>query len=127
MKDAEFCVRLSELLKVSVTLNQESGEMNILIQQFQDKLRALNIGFEVWTEGRADDESGAHIKPLGFKKLGDAWMLCVRYPEVPLVQAPRAVRIASLQRFPELLKALKVRAEKALESIREAKAFVGVW
>lgn len=145
---------LSKLASTAKTLNEKSDSVNDLIERFQETLRAINVGIEVWpislgdegwmVENRdgEDSECGSIDTELGFTKWGNEWVLATRrafydntqYVNVynfvraedvtPLLQESRSVRIEALEHFPEIVKALQAAAEKAIRTIEDAKKLV---
>lgn len=91
MTEVEISRLLQELSEVAETLNQESDSINDLIERFEDKLRNLNVGLEVWlahalksepwvyTEERSMTETiGTNDLQLGFVKFAGKWQLATR-------------------------------------------------
>jgi hypothetical protein len=157
-KTSEVSSPLSELSSLAKRLNTASDSINDIIKRFETTLQGFNLGLEVWVEkwdlhdtsemdkGPEEDSITAEDKDteLGFCRLGDAWVLCLRdvayharvigcqtYYEWkslgdprPLLKASRAERIDALPQFPALLKALEDATEALLNTIEEAKRFV---
>ncbi len=84
-----------QLAQAAVTLNAESDSINAILGAFEARLRALNLGLEVWLNmdtgyavaavaitHRGTDKAGCPVADhltLGFGKLGDkGWRLLVR-------------------------------------------------
>jgi len=90
MTEVEFSHLLSELATTAKALNKKSDSVNALISRFQEALRAMNIGIEVWPVTlrsnawtRDDDDRnevarGTVDTELGFTKHGGEWVLAVR-------------------------------------------------
>ena len=92
MTEVELSRLLSELSTTAATLNRESDSINAIIEGLEERLRALNVGLEVWVdddpleseategEGRNGEryETGTIDGELGFTKLGGVWRLAVR-------------------------------------------------
>ncbi len=155
MTEVELSRLFSDLSETAATLNRESDTINSIIEHFEDALRKLNIGLEVWLDSdvlTADRHTlsspvGDTIElveyQLGYAKLRGQWQLGIRQAvyqldnggfdqamEVKsyqlLREASREMRIASLRLFPTLLQAIKKEAEKALQTINDAKQFVNL-
>ena len=154
MTEVEFSRLLSDLAKTAENLNRESDSINELIERFQETLRKLNIGLEVWLT--SDPISSAECKVeaydemvpgsldvhLGFiksppldewmlvtrrtwyRRSGEDWQLLSTERAIPLLAASRKDRIDALEKFPALLNLLKDEAESALKAIERAKKFV---
>jgi len=84
MTDLEFSRLLSDLSESAKKLNQASDSVNDIIKRFQDTLRSMNVGLEVWPVDLrseswvADDEAGYIDTELGFAKLKGEWVLATR-------------------------------------------------
>jgi hypothetical protein len=144
MSDVEFSNLLSELNKSASELNAGTERVNSVLASVETQLTKMNLGFEVWVP---DSLSSFQISEyryqdteLGFAKTGTDWSLAVRVREgkrdprsgdfgwyplpIPgstrLLDASRQVRIKALQHIPELLEALKSKADEAAATIKEA-------
>jgi hypothetical protein len=123
---------LAELVPLAQSLNAESDDLNATIQTINRKIRALNLGVEVWVEGTDGLE-------VGFVRLLDEWQLAVRWDDVepdlnngrliidvknhaPLLKRNRDERINGLELVPEILRKLKEDAQKKISAIKNAKA-----
>ena len=95
MTQVEFSRLLSELTETAKLLNTESDSINGLIKRFEDTLRSINLGLEVWltietseslhserwSEPEHDGQraaEGTFEHELGFAKTGAQWHLVVR-------------------------------------------------
>ena len=96
MTEVEFSRLMSDLSTRAKTLNNESDSVNSLIDRFEEKLREINLGIEVWLEreleseewsdfddvGEQEAERGTHDCQLGFVKWEEGrnhvWRLGVR-------------------------------------------------
>jgi hypothetical protein len=135
---------LSELGPIAKTLNQESNDLNKTIIALDLHLAALNLGIEVWC-GPCDEDSPFQI---GYAKVEDGksseWQLATRscvpifvkseegweiWEAKPgslgtpqsLLRASRNVRVDGLEVIPQIIRALKTRAESKIATIRKAK------
>jgi hypothetical protein len=152
MTEVQLSRLLSDLSETAAVLNRESDTINSIIERFENALRKLNIGLEVWLSSKTLESNSRVVSgpdeqrielveaQLGFAKLRGEWCLGIRQVEYQLddqvveameVQsyqllrdASREMRIASLRLFPDLLKAIKEQAEEALKTINDAKKFV---
>jgi hypothetical protein len=108
---------LQELELIVRTLNEESDGMNAIISARNASLASLNIGLEVWLAPDVDQYQ------IGFAKVDDKWQLAARCREavVPLLQAPRELRIRSLDHWLNLVREMKQQAEARIKTIQEAK------
>lgn len=92
MTEVEISRLLAELAQTAQTLNRESDSINALIERFEETLRKLNVGLEVWvtdpslrrehwTEENDEGEvveRGTREDELGFAKYPDEWRLVIR-------------------------------------------------
>jgi len=96
MTEVEVTRLLSELAETAETLNRESDSINDVIERFEDKVRALNVGIEVWVqdpdlassldEEQIGEDAGGnplmekiwYRTQLGFGRAFDTWGLVVR-------------------------------------------------
>jgi hypothetical protein len=93
MTDVEFSRLLTELATIAKTLNEKSDSVTSIIRRFQESLRAMNIGLEVWPvtlretpwsrewvnlDGDPQGMAGTTDVELGFTKYHDQWVLAVR-------------------------------------------------
>lgn len=113
MTEVDFSRLLSELSKTADALNRESDAVTKLIERFEDKLRKLNIGLEVWLDRssiRSDSIQESDLGPdasleikLGFsRQFGTDWHLVVREEIWDLVydtETPEFEREWKLVRF----------------------------
>jgi hypothetical protein len=145
MTDFEFSSLLSELNKSASELNEGTETVNSVLASVETQLTKMNLGFEVWVP---DSLSSIQISEyryqdteLGFAKIGTDWSLAVQVREgkkdplsgdfdwyplpIPgstrLLDASRPVRVMALQHIPELLEALKSKADEAAATTEEAK------
>jgi hypothetical protein len=62
MSDSDLTSQFAALSDVAARLNAKSDTVNQLIEQFQDKLRALNVGLEAWVLLKS--EPGSVVVPV---------------------------------------------------------------
>src|SRR5271157_3111190 len=146
MSDVEFSSLLSELNKSASELNAGTETVNSVLASVETQLTKMNLGFEVWVPDSLSSIQVSEYRyqdtELGFAKIGTDWSLAVRvregkrdprsgdfdwYPlpgSTRLLDASRQVRIKALQHIPELLEALKSKADEAAATIKEAKKLI---
>jgi hypothetical protein len=173
MTDVEFSRLLSDLGDTAKKLNKASDSINDIIKRFQDTLRSMNVGLEVWQGtiaselwNETDEDEGTEYPmgfidtELGFARLEGEWALATRAAKyewqrvpngdydqdgvegtspliernraslysvanvTPLLECSRAVRIDALKHFPAIARALHGAAQKAIDAIETARAFV---
>jgi hypothetical protein len=142
--------KISDLAPIAEQVNKKSNEINNTISTINAKLAKLNFGIEVWLDetwnalsSSTRDYKGfprtTEASYLGYCLLDDKWQLAIKNVEeettvedgeectkevnpdyVSLHQASRGLRLAALQKLPELLDALKGKASGVLKSIEEA-------
>jgi hypothetical protein len=139
---------LSELAPLAKILNEESNDLNKTIAALNQYLAGLNLGIEVWC-GPWDEDTPFQIGYAkiedGINSRGTAtWELATRScTPIPvngeggwdnweaksgslgtpqcLLRASRNVRVDGLEVIPEIIRALKARAESKIATIRKAK------
>ena len=149
------------LKKLAVTLNQETEDLNKLIENLESELDSCKIGVSIWLDvvldkrtsieiverhGRDPDEEQVREGwDLGYCKVGDKWRIAVKKTRsgsrddttdqfgndesvwadvgnpLPLVQAPRVVRVQAASLLDDLLETLHRRVAGFVKDIQEAK------
>jgi hypothetical protein len=126
----------SQLSSVAGELNSVSDELGKSIAQIDAALKKLNLGVTVWVRvqyGEAD-ERGDHEfweEMLGYAKLNGKWGVCLKRLEGNLrdpdmaqeeewlfSDAPRVLRLLSIDKIPELLEKLITQAQLATTKIQ---------
>jgi hypothetical protein len=139
--DVEVSRLLSDLKTSAARLNAATDVINGELQSTESQIRDMNIGLECWPPGCELDHRpriGSQIFDaicLGFAHVSKSWCLAVRtmtgiegsaaefQPECepsPLLQAPRPIRIAALEKLPLLIVALKEKADEAAIATQDA-------
>ncbi len=127
---------LKKLSSVSQSLNQASDELTSRIAEVEAALREYKLGVEVWVDiehWTEDIRSGdGHYLPLertrrlGYGKKDGKWGLLTYldaqesddYAEFSFLrEAPRDVRLAAIDKLPDLLEALVEKAVKTSQEI----------
>jgi hypothetical protein len=141
---------INELAGLSKKLNQKSDTLNTTITSVNNKLEELGLFVQAWVgsieEGdpfyHEDDDQNKfpmHLETwLGYYRFERGWELAVKtvtrqethnYNEektieastpLPLLNASRDIRAKAMDLIPELLDAIKEKAEKLLKSIDKA-------
>jgi hypothetical protein len=117
MSDIDFASQFAALSQAAARLNAESDSINQLTEQFQNKLRALNVGLEAWVVLQAEPGSVTERGPrlsarpappttarvetsLGYARGDDGWGLYIKRvaykpgtpnPLLPVADEPIAV------------------------------------
>jgi len=123
----------SQLSSVAFDLNIISDELGKSIAEIDDALKKLNLGISVWVEiGKwSRDDLAYSFENVGYAKVGGKWGIALESgtgleldpdgetSEVWLFSdAPRKLRLSSIEKVPELLKRL---GEEAVTSTKEIK------
>jgi hypothetical protein len=122
-------------LEVAATeLNTVSDELGKAIAALDDALKPLNLGITTWVQfqGSIDENTGEYwARDIGYARVGSKWGIALRtregdmhWPdhekeEWPFSDAPRALRIQSVEVLPELLDALIEEATTTVVKIRD--------
>lgn len=149
MTDVDLSKLLTDLENTARKLNEASNRVNSIILACENKIRAANLGIEIWLEDPLDLSDNQDEDPtnscrsakLGFTKVQNNWCLATKIePGLPaalstpigtivapiaLLQAPRKVRMGAVQLLPFLVEALKMRAKAKLDAIERAAKLVG--
>jgi len=90
MNEQDFSRQLSDLREVAARLSEQSDSLTKLIEQFQDVLRQLNLGLEVWIPLQSEESTftptfGSKIPvpvrietSLGYARGDDGWALYLK-------------------------------------------------
>lgn len=138
----------SRLEGLSARLNESSDSLNKTIVRVEEKLASLKLGVTAWVKEPLEVEIVTDDKGetdheittlLGYTKTQGTWHLVVMeecdrwskdtdgpkcpWPQItPLQQAPRELRIKSLQQLPSLVAELEKKAMTALREVEKALA-----
>jgi len=146
MSDFDFTSQFAALSDVAARLNAQSDTVNQLIELFQDKLRALNVGLEAWVLLKS--EPGSVVVPVpgprlttrqpapatpvtmevsvGHARGDEGWGLFVRriaYKPQPSVFPPATGEVVSVAKWIKLVdasRAIRVEALGAFPKLLEA-------
>jgi hypothetical protein len=144
MTDVELSKLLTDLEKTAKALNEASARVNTILLSCENKIQSLNLGIEVWLDDIAIDlsdksdfedpstSSQIAAASLGFAKVQNIWCLATKIsPDkskvnspIPLLQAPRKVRMGAVELLPRLVRALSQRATMRLAAIQTAEKLV---
>ena len=113
------------LIKASKELNETSDRLNQPIIKLDEDLQKLNVGLSTWiaVEYRELNElKGSWKLELGYAKVDSKWGIAIRETinspsgrddnSWHFIGAPRAYRIAVIDKIPELIEHLTKAAEK---------------
>ncbi len=124
---------LKELTAVSNSLNQVSDQLSRQIAELESALRELNLGvtaFVTFSKEQIEykmEDGKVYVdhcnQDVGYGRLNGKWGLMVltwydssddsdSMKETFLREAPREIRLAAMDKIPELLKALSEQAQK---------------
>src|SRR5713101_5965306 len=90
MNERDFSRQLSDLREVAAKLNEQSDTLIKLVEQFQDALKQLNLGLEVWIPLQSEESVftptfGAKVPipvrietSLGYARGDDGWALFLK-------------------------------------------------
>jgi len=146
MSDFDFTSQFAALSDVAARLNAQSDTVNQLIELFQDKLRALNVGLEAWVLLKS--EPGSVVVPVpgprlttrqpapatpvtmevsvGHARGDEGWGLFVRriaYKPQPSVFPPATGEVVSVAKWIKLVdasRAIRVEALGTFPKLLEA-------
>ena len=124
----------TQLASAAEELNTISNELGTSIAKVESVLRRLNVGVPAWVISKSwhsPDGNFYDFEEIGYDKLRKDWSLAIRTrsgdysdPEGgtveswPFNEAPRRLRIAAAEKFPELFDELTKQAQKTTEQIQ---------
>lgn len=148
-KSSSSRVTFQDLSKVASELNSASDELRESVSTLDKALKRLNVGIPVWvTFQKNTDDAQYWIDRIGYAKLPDGtWGIAIcsvhgsehRDEEVldaiwPFNEAPRELRLASVEMLANLIQGIKLAAEqmtgrvkKKVAEVRRLAAEIGLW
>jgi hypothetical protein len=116
-----------QLSTVASELNNVSDELGKSIVDIDAALKKLNVGVSVWVNIKCDDSSEGdpsyYMEQLGYAKVGGKWGVALKtvfgheqFPEDERAETwlfndgPRELRLAAIEKLPEMLMALSKEA-----------------
>ena len=134
----KFESAFKKLASVSQSLNQASDKVTSCIADVEMALRDFKLGIEVWidiahwTEGVRSSNGSFYklgrTRRLGYGKKDGKWGLLTYlnaeesddWEEFAFLrEAPREIRLAAIDKLPELLEALAVKAARTAQEVRK--------
>jgi chaperonin cofactor prefoldin len=122
-----------QLTQAATELNAVSDELGKFVTALDAALRRLNLGIATWLrlESREDSSGNYTKRDLGYAKVGNKWGIALRtmtgnhndvedsnVEEWLFNDAPRALRIESVEKLPDLFENLVKEADAATKQIR---------
>jgi hypothetical protein len=122
-----------QLTQAATELNAVSDELGKFVTALDVALRRLNLGIATWIrlESREDGSGNYTKRDLGYAKIGNKWGIALRtmsgnhnavedanVEEWLFNDAPRALRIESVEKLPDLFENLVKEADAATRQIR---------
>ena len=122
-----------QLTAAATELNAVSDELGKFITALDSALRRLNLGIATWLrlESREDGSGNYTKRDLGYAKVGNKWGIALRtmsgnhniveesnVEEWLFNDAPRALRIESVEKLPDLFESLVKEADAATKQIK---------
>jgi len=141
-KAASVQTNFQTLSTVASSLNSASDELTRVIGTLDEALKKLNLGLTVWVifEDRSDEHDPSHYDAdqIGYCKVNGKWGISLRHiwgNEVfddhkedgpwPFTEAPRELRIRSVDKIADLIEALNKEASATTKKIQEKTKEVG--
>lgn len=122
-----------QLTAAATELNAVSDELGKFVTALDAALRKLNLGIATWLrlESREDGSGNYTKRDLGYAKVGNKWGIALRtmsgnhnaveesnVEEWLFNDAPRALRIESVEKLPDLFESLVKEADAATKQIK---------
>lgn len=136
-KDESITVRVSaaykQLSAAASELNAVSDELGKFVSALDGAIKKLNLGISTWIrlDSREDGLGNYAKRDLGYAKVSGRWGIALRTmtgnhntPDISDVEewlfndAPRALRIESVEKLPDLFEGLIKEAEAATAKIK---------
>jgi hypothetical protein len=130
----KIAVNFRELSSVASTLNSASDELTKVVAVLDEALRSLNIGITAWTtftDYTTDSAEDFDYEQIGYCKVNGKWGIAIQRiwgeynrgeseTEGPwhFGEAPREMRLNSVDKIPELIDALSQRASETAKKIQ---------
>jgi hypothetical protein len=124
-----------QLSSVASDLNTVSDELGKSIAEIDGALKKLNLGVSVWVVIKGGEDGPSYWSDdIGYSKIDGKWGIALRtvrgsYPEDEerveawlFSDAPRPMRLAAIEKLPEMLKKLSEEAARTTEKIRNSLA-----
>jgi uncharacterized phage infection (PIP) family protein YhgE len=134
-KIEKIAVNFRELSFVASTLNSASDELTKVVAILDEALRTLNVGITAWTTFNSyasDPAEDFEYEQVGYCKINGKWGIAIQRvwgeykrgeseTEGPWLfsDAPREMRLNSVDKIPELIGALSQRASETAKKIQE--------
>jgi hypothetical protein len=120
-----------QLSSVASDLNAVSDELGKSVAEIDAVLKRLNLGISVWVHINSWGDEDYSFEDIGYAKVDGKWGIALqtvsgneRWPDQDHVEqwlfsdAPRKLRLASIEKLPEMLKRL---SEEAVETTNKIK------
>lgn len=122
-----------ELSEVASDLNSVSDELGKYASEIDAALKKLNLGIAVWVSFCDWDENGYdyYMEQIGYGKIDGKWGIAIRtvtgnhqWPDDDKTEswlfndAPRRMRLASIEKLPEVLSELSRQSAETIKEIR---------
>ena len=133
-KIEKIAVNFRELSAVASTLNSASDELTKVVAVLDEALRTLNVGITAWTTFDAhtvDPAEDFDFEQVGYCKVNGKWGIAIQRvwgdygrgeseTEGPWLfsDAPREMRLNSVDKIPELIGVLSQRASETAKTIQ---------
>jgi hypothetical protein len=132
-KFAKVQANFRALSSISTSLNTASDELVKAVSVLDEALKKLNVGLTVWVTFRSrGDDRGYDLYQTGYGKVNRKWGIALRHiwrdnvteqhdEEGPWLfsDAPRELRITSVDSIPEAIEALSKEASSVTKKIQE--------
>lgn len=108
---------LDDLHDAARSLNIMSGNLSQSIDRLNERIKALNIGLEVW------HAASNLLDSIGYAKVSDRWGICIcanNDMRWHFSDAPRELRIQLAKDIPALLEEMRAQTDKTTTRVVEA-------
>lgn len=141
-KVSKIQTNFQALSTVASSLNTASDELTKVVSKLDEALKKLNVGLTDWVNfanhGDPNDSSWYDVDQIGYCKVDGKWGISLRHiwgredwddhkEDGPWLfnDAPREMRLRSVDKIPELIESLSKKASETTKKIQEKTKEVG--
>jgi hypothetical protein len=119
---------LQQLSESSEELNTYTTALNENVARLEERLNDINLGVSTGVEFKCKSANFPGIHKLSYRRTGIKWGFTVDSMSLkqlwPFREAPRELRVASVEHIPELLKKLKTDSYALAEDLKAKVSFL---
>lgn len=139
-KSAKIQSNFQALSKIAPSLNSASDELTRVVDKLDEALKKLNLGLTAWVnfvDRLPNVDFPYDCDQIGYCKVNGRWGISLRHVwgrdwdddneegPWPFSEAPREMRLRSVDKLPELIESLNEKASETTKKIQEKTKEVG--